>query len=323
MRPDPDQAVDAEHATRLGFESDVLDPCGAQVPDTQAPAGAGGVGGLRLRVDPHGRGVVVLAGDRRDDVLAAHLVDPGVDPHPSVDQGDDARAHRVELVELVVHEHDAQAALRGQIAHGVQEALDLGALQARRRLVQQQVASVAVGGDRHLEQLPGGDRVVPQPPVDVDVQAEGRRELSRLPAHPVLVEHAAAQTLVAEERVLGHGEVLQERELLVDGGDARRDGVRRALELVAAPVHADDPGVRPGGTGDHLEQRRLAGTVVPDQPDDLARRDVDRDAVQHRDARVALDDATRAQGLRGRLDRRRRHVSRPRPGRGSRRTRTP
>src|SRR5438067_225037 len=63
---------------------------------------------------------------------------------------------------------------------------------------------------------------------------------------------------------------------------AADDAVRRRAQQ-AAPVEDDLAVVRPVEPRDQVEDRRLAGAVRPDQPDDLALTDVERDVVDGND----------------------------------------
>ena len=60
-------------------------------------------------------------------------------------------------------------------------------------------------------------------------------------------------------------------------------------------ANADGAASRTMGTGHHFEQGRLAGSVVPDEGDDLARVDVDVDVVERPDVAVVLLDAAQLQ----------------------------
>ena len=53
--------------------------------------------------------------------------------------------------------------------------------------------------------------------------------------------------------------------------------------------HADPPAVRAPIALDDLDGRRLARAVRPEQRDELARRDLERDPVEHGPLAVALD----------------------------------
>src|SRR5207302_514799 len=83
------------------------------------------------------------------------------------------------------------------------------------------------------------------------------------------------------------------RELLVDGLDARPARVARRPECDRGPVESDLPLVRLDSTGQRLDQRRLARPVVPDDRGDLARIQLEVGAVERGHLPVALDEPAR------------------------------
>ncbi len=125
-------------------------------------------------------------------------------------------------------------------------------------------------------------------------------------AHAVAVEHpkdraeGTGSTLLAtQEEVAGDVQGRRDREGLVDGLDAVVAGVERRLEGHRLAVEHDLAGARCLGTGQALDQRRLAGAVVADDREDLARVELEVDGVQRDDVAVGLDDVDGLQdGLR-------------------------
>ena len=80
-------------------------------------------------------------------------------------------------------------------------------------------------------------------------------------------------------------------------------GVGGVAQPTGSPAMQDPPGVRLVDAGQDLHQRRLAGAVLADQPDDLAAADLDRDVLQRMHAGEALVDALeRQRGGRRSLD---------------------
>ena len=108
--------------------------------------------------------------------------------------------------------------------------------------------------------------------------------------HRGAVEQQAPARLVAEEDRLGDGQVLDEVELLVDRRDAARQRAGRVAGRQRLAREEDLAGGRLDGTGDALDQRRLAGAVGAEQAVDLAGPDVEVDALQRLDAGVLLDE---------------------------------
>ena len=100
---------------------------------------------------------------------------------------------------------------------------------------------------------------------------------------PILAAH-----LAAEEDVGGGGEVVAEREVLVDDLDAVAAGVERPVQDDLAAVHPHAARGWAEVAGDHLDQGRLAGAVVAHQPDDLAGLERERHVIHRLDGAEVL-----------------------------------
>jgi hypothetical protein len=99
----------------------------------------------------------------------------------------------------------------------------------------------------------------------------------------------------AQVDVVGHGQALDQVELLVDGRDPQlqcRRGIRQRDRLTAP---ADLTGVRLVSPGQHFDQCRFAGTVLAEQAVHLTGPDRLVDAVERAHARGLLDDALHLQ----------------------------
>ena len=97
--------------------------------------------------------------------------------------------------------------------------------------------------------------------------AELAEDAGRLDAHRAPVDRAEARAEVAPgEDVLGDGQILEDRRLLVHGDDAQpvrgidgsADPPRSTVDRDLALVGLDDP-------GQDLHERRLAGAVLADE----------------------------------------------------------
>ncbi len=97
--------------------------------------------------------------------------------------------------------------------------------------------------------------------------------------------------LLAEEEVGHDVEVVAQGEVLEDGGDAEGLGLGRAAGPDGLAVEGDVAVVGRVDPRDHLDERGLAGAVVADQGDDLARPDVHVDVREGLDGTEALGDA--------------------------------
>ena len=97
------------------------------------------------------------------------------------------------------------------------------------------------------------------------------------------------------EDVLGRRHAPEDRRLLRQIADAEtRAQVHRQLRDVA-PAERDAPGIRALKPDNHVEGRRLPRPVRAEQPDDLARLDVQAHAVHHAPPPVALHKVARGQ----------------------------
>ena len=81
--------------------------------------------------------------------------------------------------------------------------------------------------------------------------------------------------LAAHEEIRDDIDIRAERQVLVDGLDARRLGLRGRGEIALDAVEDDPPGARRHAAGDDLDQRRFPGAVVAEERDDLAAIDVE------------------------------------------------
>ena len=90
-----------------------------------------------------------------------------------------------------------------------------------------------------------------------------------------IVEDATAEPrhFAAEKDVGGGGQIVAERQVLMDDLDAVAAGIDRLVHDQVLAVHAQGAMGWQEVAGDHLDQRRLAGAVVAHQPDDFARLD--------------------------------------------------
>ena len=193
----------------------------------------------------------------------------------------------LEDVDQVVADHDHAEPALAQAPDQVQHLRRLGDAERRRRLVEQHDLGLAEqrAGDRDLLALAAGERA------DLAAQAGDRHrqvgeQLARPVLHPRLVELARDRAgpgrdlLAPEEEVGDDVEVVAEGEVLVDGRDPQVGRVLRFGDRDLLAVEADRAGVGAVDAGDRLHHRRLAGAVVADEADDLARVDGEVDPVQ-------------------------------------------
>ena len=115
--------------------------------------------------------------------------------------------------------------------------------------------------------------------VRVDLQPIALRQLTdRTPGLPH-VQQAGPAVLPAQDQVLGHGEHLDEHEVLMHHADAGGDRLLGVAADMLDAVDDDRALVRRKQPVEHVHQGRLAGPVLPQQAVDLAGHDVQVDAV--------------------------------------------
>ena len=105
-------------------------------------------------------------------------------------------------------------------------------------------------------------------------------------------EAAADPRLSTEEQVLGDVHHGHHRQLLVDGLDAMGPGRDRAAQVDPPTVDEDFADIRLEHAREDLDQRRLPGTVVADQPQYLPRKQVQVDLTQRLEVTKRLRDAS-------------------------------
>ena len=114
--------------------------------------------------------------------------------------------------------------------------------------------------------------------------AEALEDRVRLRAHGAAIDAPARkERLPPDEDVLDHGQVGEQRRLLVDDCDPRLDGGSRAAQRDLDAVDEQPPAVRGVDAGEDLDQRRLASAVLAHERVRLAGVEVDRDVLEGMD----------------------------------------
>ena len=140
-------------------------------------------------------------------------------------------------------------------------------------------------GDELLDR--GG--VAAQGRLDIDVDPEAGKDASRAPVRLAPSDQPApAPGLVAHRHVFRHAAQRDEVQFLIDSRDAALLGLTRAGDIRGRPVEPDVAPVAPIDTGQDLDQRGLAGTVLSDQGMNLARPDLEAGGCERRHARKRL-----------------------------------
>ena len=194
---------------------------------------------------------------------------------------------------MVLHEEHGQLPVVADLPDEAAEICDLLVVEASCRLVQQQQLRVRDerAGELHALQRPEGeprDRPLCDRP-----EADVVDHLERLG-----VDVPAAR-VGADEHVVQHGHRPEQLDVLEGASDPAPDDPVHGRLQQALTGELDLALVRRVEPRDHVERGRLAGAVRPDQPDDLAFLDVERDPVEGDDpAEPASDIPQREQGHR-------------------------
>ena len=194
-------------------------------------------------------------------------------------------AQRADLVELVADVENAGAGLC-QLAQRHEERLHRLGREHRRGFVQDQQLRLGQQGAHDLDALTLADRQCVHRPLRIDVEAIKPRHQTDAAGH--LGQRGLA--VEAEPDVLGHGERVEQAEVLEHHADAEFARLRRAGHLHRLAVPADLAFVGPHGAVNNLHQRRLAGAVFTQHGMDLAWRDLQVDAVVRLHRRILLAD---------------------------------
>jgi hypothetical protein len=117
----------------------------------------------------------------------------------------------------------------------------------------------------------------------------------RLLLHLAVVQEGADGKLAVQEHVVEDGQFVDEGEVLVDGLDAKGSGLGDGAEVHLLALYEEPAPVGAVEARDRLEQRALAGAVVPDQAEHLAPLDVHVHALEYLDGPESLDEVLGAQ----------------------------
>ena len=230
-----------------------------------------------------------LASDHRaNEVVGVEAFELAGENELAVAEDRHALAEREDLFEPVRDEEHRDARLV-QGSGNLEEAVDLDGGERRGRLVHDDDSGIEREGLGDLDQLLLGDREAERDPVEVEPDAEPLEDRLGLRVHRREVDAApGAQRLAADEDVLDHREVGEERRLLVDDRDPGVASVGRAAQRDLDTVDEQLPAVGRVHSGEDLHERRLARPVLADEGMSLARVEVDRDVVESADRSESL-----------------------------------
>ena len=186
------------------------------------------------------------------------------------------------------HRGDAELALH--LADGAAQLLaDLGVERAEGLIEQQHLGLVRQGARHRHALLLAAGQLRRQPLVHALERHQPQQLLAACAAH--LAAHVAhAQR---ELDVLGHRHVAEQRVVLEHQAHA---ALARGDVRDVAPVQGDAAVIDPRQPGDGAQQRALAAAAGPEQHEELAVADVERDVVDDRHAAVVLGDLVEGDG---------------------------
>ena len=212
---------------------------------------------------------------------------------PPAQNGDPVR-HREHLVQLVRHQHDTPAGAR-LVAQEREQRGDLGRGEHGCRLVEREDVRLL---EQHLEDL---DPLALAHPQRGNRDVEGHGEPGRVGKHRRALAHAGERQLEtaptsahAQREVLEHGEVGDQREVLMDEADARGPCVARGAEADRLAAHSQLAAVGRVESGEDLEQGGLAGAVLSEHGVHLAGPQRELGAAQRGHRAEALVDVAKA-----------------------------
>ena len=196
------------------------------------------------------------------------------------------RAQRTDLVQLVADVEDG-AALGRQAAQHHEELLHRLRREYRGGLVKNEHARVREQGadDFHALHLAHAQRVHGAVGIDLQpvVMRRGLDALYHLGQRQALVQ--------AQPDVLGHGQRVEQAEMLEHHGDAQLARLLRVADVDRLAIDLDAALVGLDGAVDDLHQRGLAGAVLAQDGMHFAGAHGQRDAVVGHHRRIALGDA--------------------------------
>src|SRR5215203_3825527 len=131
-----------------------------------------------------------------------------------------------------------------------------------------------------------------------DVDAHVFEVLGGLLFHLTVVEERSDGHLAIQEHIVEDRELVDEREVLVDGLDAQRARLGDGAHVHLFSLKQDPALVRAVEAGDGLEQGALASPVVPDKSEHFPFPDVQINAFEDRHRTEVLDDALYTQEVR-------------------------
>ena len=211
----------------------------------------------------------LMARHQRGDLAGRVVRRVAVEDDGPVAQDDDLVAQCLDLVQLVADEDDAELLLHA--AQQLDELVRLLRGQGARRLVQDEEAGSKAERLDELHPLLLTYRQLPDVGVGIDGEAVVGAHLLHPPLHQVQIEaQRLPGLLVAQGHVLRDRHVGHEHVLLMHHSQTRLEGVLGATEVLLLTVYEYPALILLVDSHQDIHKRRLAGTVLADQGQDLA-----------------------------------------------------
>ena len=222
------------------------------------------------------------------DVRVGRIVDAAGDP--AMPQHRAAMRERPHLVQLVRDEDDAEAlAPPSSAARENSPSTSVG-------------ASTAVGSSRISNLAPRNSALTISSrccsPTDSAETGKSGSSVSPCstadlgqPRKPAGAIDAAGSCRNADQKVFQHRQPWRQMKMLVHHADAGGQRIGRTGDPHRLALDQDLAGIRRIGAEQHIHQRRLAGAVLAEQPEDFTRRDAEIDGLVRLDGAEALGDA--------------------------------
>jgi hypothetical protein len=223
-------------------------------------------------------------------LLLVQLVAGEVANTPAVAEHDGAVGQVDDLAEAV-RDQDGRDAAVAQASDEGEQPLDVRLAEAARRLVEDQVARLRREGLRHLDELAVARLERHEGEVRIAADADLGQDFLRLRGQAPPAHALERVREPGEQDVLGDAHPRDRRHLLRHERDAGFEGGARPREQKALAVERDLALVRLHRPGKDLRERRLPGSVLADDGDDLAALDLEIDVRQRPDDAVTLRDS--------------------------------
>src|SRR5262249_47803023 len=124
--------------------------------------------------------------------------------------------------------------------------------------------------------------------IDLRSDAEARQDLGGFARGLGAGIQERRPRFVAEKDIFRDAKIRRDHQLLEDRYDAMLPGIARPLEHRRLAFDLDRAAIRLYVAGEDPDERRFAGTVLPDQRMDFAAPQIERDATQSADAGKVL-----------------------------------